>query len=608
MALEKTPVYGFGPFTLDPARRLLARDGRPVSLTARVFDTLLVLVEGHGRVVPKQELMDRVWKDTFVEEGSLTQTISVLRHALGDGENGHRIIATVTRRGYAFVAPVSESIATGAAPASPAASPPPEGISPTAGPGRRGATLVLGLVAACALAVGTFWLVRPRSPAPIAGVRSIAVLPFRPLKADDPDAFLGLALADSIITRLGRLRGVSVRPTGAVAAYAATREDPIAAGRALQVDAVLDGQVQETGDRVRVTAQLVDVSRRSPLWSQTIDVPRTDLFAIEDSVSEAVERELTGARSAPPARRVSPAAYEAYLRGRYYWNRCTEDSLRRAQRLFREAIDADPTYARAWAGLADAHNVVGEHLEAADAARRALDLDPSLGEAHAALGNVALFHDFDVDAAQREFARAIAANPSCAEAYQWRAYGLAAVGRFADAQAAIENARALDPLSLSIQTDVGDILYYARRYPEAEREIRRALDMDPHFAEAHLVLASIFQETGRAREAVAELETADRRDQFARTYAPALARAYALAGQPDRARAIETSFPDGYCPACRARILAALGERDRAFEQLDAALRERFGPLILLGVDPQFDPLRSDPRFAGLLGRLRLPA
>jgi TolB-like protein/Tfp pilus assembly protein PilF len=439
-------------------------------------------------------------------------------------------------------------------------------------------------------------------------VRSIAVLPFRSLGPDRLDEYLRLGLADALITRLGYVQRLEVRPTGSVRSFLDGPVDPVAAGRALGVDAVLEGQIQRNGARTRVTVQLVGVRRAATVWSEKFDVRSGDLFEIEDTISNAVTRAVVSGLSEGEKllltrrRATTPEAYQAYLKGRYYWNRRTQDSFRKGVEAFRHAIEADPEYAPAYAGLADSYNFLGFVPEAKKAAGRALELDATLAEAHAALGNAALFYDFQRTEAEREFRRAIDLSPSYATAHQWLAYDLAAAGRFDQAIAEIRRARDLDPLSLSIATDVGDILYYARRYDEALRECRKAIEMDPHFLQAHLTLGRILEEKGEMEAAIRELSY----DELGSD----LARAYAIAGRSTQARAILEKLPrfhpTGLWHWERARIFASLGEKDRAFEWLERAYKARYGALVLLGVDPQFDSLHGDPRFDALMRRIGL--
>lgn len=632
MALEKTPSYRFGPFRLDPSARRLTRDGEPVQLTARAFDTLVVLVENRGRAVGKDELIGSVWRDTFVEENNLNQAVSALRKALRDGSNGEQFIQTIPRRGYDFVAQVVEifpppSSSTGSVEQSdsplraPREAPAPDMASlPAARPGEpsqpaerlalrghRMASASLAILFAMGL---TIFLVGRRTPPPraITGVRSVAILPFEALSAAPSDGFLGVALADAVIVRLGRLDRLSVLPTAAIRDFDRPGRDALAAGQVLRVDAVLDGRIQESAGRVRVTVQLLRTDHGSPIWAQQFDVSRSNLFEMEDAIAGGVARELDAGLARADARRLrahapAPEAYETYLRGRYLWNKRTGDELARSRQHFQKSIDLDPDFAAAWAGLADADNLLGEAPEAKAAAERAVALDPGLAEAHAALGNVALFYDFDFPEAERRFQRAITLNPSYATAHQWYAYRLAATGRFEEALVEIRRAHELDPLSLSIATDVGDILRYAGRYAEAEREARRVATRDPEFAQARNVLAAIALARNDPDAALRELPAAS----------GLRVAALAQAGRADEAREVlrgldDFAGPPGRGSVERARILAALGSNAEALEALEDAYRLHCGELAMVAVDPQLAVLRSQPRFAELLRRLGLPA
>jgi DNA-binding winged helix-turn-helix (wHTH) protein/TolB-like protein/Tfp pilus assembly protein PilF len=618
MALATKRLFRFGPFRLDIDRRLLLRAQEAIPLRPRVFDTLVVLAERAGDVVSKEELLDVVWPDTVVEENNLSQNILALRRALAAHGSTDIRIETVPRRGYRLIAQIEQELAS---PMSTFAAPRPDprlvpeakqeqmlSVSAAASrvartPGRSARWLALTLLALGLLVAGAFWLVRSGAPpARLARIRSVAVLPFRPIVLPTDDLFLSLALADSVITRLSRISRLAVRPTGSIRELGVRPPEPVAAGKALRVDAVLDGQIQEVGDRVRVTVQLVGISEGTPLWSGRYDAPRATLFELEDSIADGVAGALaSGAASGSGvvARRApAPEAYEAYLRGRYYWNKRTDETNRKSQALFRQAIDADPTFAPAWVGLADALNFVGHAPEAKRAAERALGLDPGLAEAHTALGNVALFYDFDVSAAEDRFRRAIALNPSYATAHQWRAYSLAAQRRFNEALSEIREARSIDPLSLSILTDVGDILFYAGHYDDAEQETRRALEMDEHFVQAHIVLGEVLLAKNDIPGALRELEGVG---------SPGLAIALVCAGRASEARAIAAELPKSdRFDVIRAAVLLALGEPTQALDELDRAYRGHAGELIMVGVHPRFAPLHGDPRFTDLLRRLRL--
>ena len=573
--MSKTQIYSFGAFRLDPARRMLFREGYPIPLTPRAFDTLVALVSDHGKVISKDELLQAVWGETFVEENNLSQSISALRKSLGDDGNGNRYIATVPRKGYCFVASVTEIDSAHAIPTPGVERKEPSDASPPiekpAQEKRRRPPLVWALVAILVLvsgAVAAAWIGRARQEREaIPRIRSIAVLPLKQLSRASRDEYLGLALADSLITRLGRIEKLSVRPTAAVRSFGSETQDPVSAGRALAVEAVLDGQVQRLGDRIRVTVQLIDVSTGAALWTDKIDVESGDLFAVEDAISENLASRLasdiprTAVARRPAGRATSREAYEAYLRGRFEWNKRTEEGFLHGAALFEQAVGLDPRYAAAYAGLADCRNFLANAPAAKRAANRAIELDPDLAEAHAALGNAALFYDYDRPGAERQFRDAIRLNRSYATAHQWLAYCLVSLRRFDEALDEIRQARAIDPFSPSIATDVGDILLYARRYDDAARECRKAIEMDPHFLQGHVELGQILKAKGDFEGAIREFALSERKD--------LLASAYALSGRRDEARrllaeisAIRPGYAGGW------QLLASLGERDRAFASL----------------------------------------
>ena len=574
--------YEFGPFRLDPAERLLVRESVPVTLTPKVFDVLLMLVRNSGRALEKEAFMREVWADSFVEEGSLNRNISTLRKALGDGRGGQRFIETIPKRGYRFVAEVRE---TGGA----------------------------------------------------AHARSIAVLPFGALADDEGDErYLGLGMADAIIIKLGNLGQINVRPTGAVLKYMDAGRDIPTAGRELKVEALLDGRVQKAGSRVRVTVQLVNVSDGSTIWAEKFDEGFTDIFAVQDSISEQVASalmlKLSGAERKSLSKHYTEdgEAYRSYLKGRYYWNKMTPEGLRRSLDCFGAAVEKDPGYALAYAGLAASY----VHLEiygfmlpseamprARAAALRAIELDATVAEAHASLALVRMFYERDWPGAEKEFRQALRLNPSYAAAHDWFAIYLMARGQTEEALSSIRKAQELDPLSLIINTDVACALYYARRFDDSIRQCRWVLEAEPNFVTAHFRTGLAYEQLGRYAEAVEAFQSAvalSADDSKAEAAAPfkggadaraSLAHTYALRGEREAARAILSELEEyagrAYVPPHDiALIYSALGERDKAFEWLKLAYQERFSLLVLLELDPRFDNLRADPRFRNLLGRI----
>lgn len=495
--------YEFGPFRLHPLRRVLLRDGGPVALTAKVFDTLLVLVERRGRVVAKDELMAALWPDTAVEENNLTQHVSMLRKALGERAGAHRYVVTVPGRGYSFVEPVREVV------------PEAREERPAA---RREET---ALAEAAAITVGA---------------------------SRGPRTALALAMSLALVST-----------TAAVYLWA---------GRGAA------GQGQSA----------------------------------QASRPEAVR----------PARRHTTEvleAREAYLRGRYFWNKRNPEGVAKSVEHFRRAIDLDPAYAAAYAGLADAYSVLGNYRygslppeecfkRARAAALKAVEADDELAEAHASLALVKAYQERDAVGAEREFRRAIELNPSYPTAHHWYSDFLATLGRAEESVAEAERAAELDPLSPIISTTVGERLFFAREYDRAAERLRRTLELDPDFIQARFFLGLVYVRQGRRAEAVAELKRArelagggDAR------VAAALGQAYALTGRKSEARRLleELSAAGAsVSPSDMALVHASLGESERAYEWLSKARdKARTSPeaATTLRADPRLDALRDDPRF-----------
>lgn len=565
----------FDGFTVDFGNRLLLRDGRPVALTPKAFETLAALLQHPGEVLAKEDLLARVWPDAFVEEAILTQNIYTLRKALQEAGGTGTYIETIPRRGYRFSGLVSERGE------------------------RKGAA------------------VRPEEEARIA---SLAVLPFEPLAGNADDAYLGLGLADSLITRLSNLRRIAVRPTSAVRRYLGVERKPAEVGRLLQVDAVLDGTIRRLGDRLRITVQLVNVRDDAPSWATQLDARSTDLFALEDSISQKLAEELKLRLSPEERDRLTrsatrhPEAYDAYLRGRYFWNRRTFEGLTKAIDLFHRAIELDPGLAAAWAGLADCRVLLPLHgavaprdvfPQAIAAAERALELDESFAEAHTSLAYARFIYERHWEKAERGFRRAIELSPGYATAHQWYAFLLAALGRHGEAVAQARQARELDPLSLVINADLGMVLCFARD-PAAEEQLRRTLELDPSFSYAHFELGFSLQQQGRLEEAVAEFGRAASMAPDNLVMQAAFGQALAWAGRTEEARKIlalleERAAREPVEASLFAFLWTALGERERAIDCLEDACDQGARFVAFLATWSIYDPLRDHPRWPGLL-------
>ncbi len=454
--------------------------------------------------------------------------------------------------------------------------------------------------------------------------QSIAVLPFKPVVTQTRDEVLEMGMADTLISKLSSLNQVVVRPINAVRKYAGLEQDAVAAGREQRVDIVLDGSIQKSADKIRVTVRLIKVADGSQLWTESFDEKFTDIFAVQDRVSARVVGllavKLTGPEQSLLAKRhtENPEAYELYLKGRYHLNRLTDDGFMKGREYFQQAIDKDPNYALAYAGLADAYNRLSGFNalspaagfpKARAAAVRALELDDRLAEAHTILGSVNLFYDWDWAGAERGFKRAIEINPGYADAHQMYGYFLVAMQRHDEALNEMKQAQELDPLSLEKLAAIGEVLYYRRDHDKAIEQYRKALEMDPNSGFSHWALARTYIEKSMYDDAIASLQRAIALSGDSPDEPASLSYAYARAGKIPEARRVmdelEKRAKRTYIsPSVVAVMYAGLGDRDKAFALLDKACDERDSLLVFLKVEPSFDPLRSDARFERLLRRV----
>jgi len=599
-------LLNFGPFTLDLDRRVLLREGTPVPLTPKTYDTLALLVRNSGRVVGKGELMDALWPDAVVEENNLNQQISTLRKVLGDRAEEGRYIKTVPGHGYRFVA----------SPALPVSDPPDLPVP------RRTHRLIPAAIALILLVAGGVWLWFSRTPhAPVSQPRSIAVLPFKSLSGGDE--YLGLGLTDVLITRLSNVRGMIVRPTSAVRRYG-QEADPLAAGRRLHVDAVLDGTIQRMNDRVRITVRLLNVADGVALWGDTFDDRFTGFFAVEDSISERLTRALAlrlseEERKGLTARGTSNLeAHQWYLKGRYYSTQWTVEGFTRALEAFHRAIAIDPTYALAYAGQADAYyRATTIHLtpqegvpRARAAALAALRLDDGLAEAHAALGIIKFRYDWDFAGAEREFRRAIALNAEDVEAHQWYSEYLTAFGRVAESVAEARTAQQIDPLSPEVAWDLGLALLFGNRTHEAVEILKTAVDLDPRFWLTHSFLGWAYSEEGKHDLAYSEYEKARALDDNPDVLVQGILIAHRAGRTFDAQRMLDDLLQRSktryVAPFYIAAAYISMNQNDRGFEWLQKALAERNELLVFIKVAPSFRSVRSDLRFVAALRRIGL--
>jgi TolB-like protein/Flp pilus assembly protein TadD len=461
-------------------------------------------------------------------------------------------------------------------------------------------------------------------------VRSIAVLPFRVLSNDKGDEYLSLGLADALITSLSQTRQVIVRQTEAVAKYQNTGKDPLEAGREQGVDAVLEGQVQRIGDRVRVTARLVRTNDGTSLWADHFEEQFTNIFAVEDAIAEKVARTtirvMKGASGNATTERLTKRytenneAYEAYLKGRYMWNKRTVDSLQKALGYFQLAIRLDPNYSLAYVGLADTYTLLSFFTltapndafpKAREAAEKALAIDGTLAEAYTALGQVKAYYEWDWVGAEAEFQKGIALNPNYPLLHHWRSLNLIAMGRMEEARAAMHRALELDPLLLITNVNLGRIDYYEGRYDQAIKQYQRALELDENFMRTHLRLGLAYVGQGRFQDALAEYHRASEIAGDTPQVNANIAYVMAVSGEKSEALAALAELQERakrqYVPPYDiALIYTGLGDHDKAFAWLEKAYDDHSTEMIYFKVDPLLAPLRSDSRYQELLRRMRL--
>ena len=580
-------VYSFGPFQLDLEEQILSRDGHAMALKPKVFEVLAVLVENSGRVMCKDELLEKVWADRFVEEGNLAVSIFEIRKALGSDNGGQHYVETVPRRGYRFAATVVQITNR-------------DEISES----RFDPKLVTTSRTNSEEAKDT-----------------IAVLPFKSI-GTSTNEYLGLGIADALITKLSNLKQITVRPTSSVRKYGDSH-DPIAAGKEQRVEWVLDGSVQLSGERIRLTVQLVHVRDEAIHWAEKFDESFTDIFGVEDSISQkvlqALEFRMTGDEKRLLSKRFTedPKAYELYLKGRYFLEKRTADASRKAIDHFERAIMIDPTFALAYAGIAGCYVFLSTaspsqscNREAEGAASIALRIDPALAEAHTAIGYVKM-RQWDWLAAELSFKSAIELSPNYPTAHANYAILLAELGRFNEALEEINVARAIDPLSLIISSQLGSVLYLARDYDQAVIQFRKTLSLDEDFGVARFVLGYVYETLGEHDAALREWKQSQKTLGNLPEFISCVGRISAFRGNKiDAYYAIEhlkeLSCSTYVQPNYVALVFAALGEYDQAFEWFERAFVERDGDLSLLKVDPRMDCLRSDPRFINLLQRVGL--
>jgi TolB-like protein/Tfp pilus assembly protein PilF len=555
-----------------------------------------------------------VWPDSFVEEANLSQTIFVLRKTLGEAPDGRPFIDTVPRRGYRFGAEVREEL-----------------LKPDSGsglirrwPGSPGVWTTAVILAAA----GLTWLsiVQIRSAGGRPRIESLVVLPFGNLSDTNDQDYLADSLTDALTTNLGQISGLRVISRTSAMTYRNAGKTVPQIARELNVDAVVEGTVQRSAERVRVNLKLIHASSDRAVWAQSYERDVQNALDLHHDIARTIASRtgvtLTPRESARLAEttRVNPKVYEAYLKGRYFWNRRSEPDMKQAIAHFQEAIRLDPGYAPAYAGLADSYALYGSHgwmlpggnswTRAIAAAEKATELDELLADGHTSRARIALNYELDWSGAEKGYRRALELNPNYANAHHWYGYFLMLTGRLKEGEAEMRRALELDPLSPVINANIGMCFYVARQYDAAMAHWRKALEMHRNYQLLHEYMTMGYIARGMYAEAVAEMQKGLGRSGAGPSELAILAHIYGRMGRTQEARGLLSQvLADGDAPAYYVALAyVGLGENDNAFKWLEKTLQDRSGPFNELNADPMFDRLRADPRFAVLVRRMGLPA
>jgi TolB-like protein/DNA-binding winged helix-turn-helix (wHTH) protein len=593
--LKSKHLYGFGPYRLDAEERVLRRDGQPVTLPPKDLETLLVLVERAGHIVEKEELLDKVWPGVFIEEGNLARHIFNLRQVLGDAADGRPYIETIPRRGYRFVAAVREDAELAAPhPAAPQTSEPAPTVLPVPLVQKR--SLWLWLLAFSVLAVAGiltgrhFW--QPRNTSPQKAM--LAVLPFANLSGDAREDYFADGLTEEMIAQLGQLQpaqlGVIARTS--IVRYKDTKETVAQIARELGVGYLLEGSVRRGGDRVRVTAQLIQAGEQTHLWAETYERPLTDVLTIQREVAEKITHSLSIQLLPAPASvsakpHLNLESYDKYLLGLHELGQRTRESETRAIQYFQEAIVKDPNNARLHAALAQAYAAMRTYYSsptevmprAKEAALRALELDPNLASAHVMLADVLVFFDWDWLAGEKEYRRALEINPNLPEAQLGYASYLATLGRFDEAISRVQQAYLLDPLALESREEALWIYYFSGRMPETVEQARKTIELEPAAGLPYAMLSLAYAQMGQRAETLQAAENAVR---FADspTVITTAASALARVGQSSRAEellsiALQQAKERYVCRFIVGATYVDLGDKKKALESLEQGFLQR---------------------------------
>lgn len=631
---DHSTSYEFGAFRLIPSERQLLRDATPVSLPPKSFDLLVLLLEKSGHLIEKEELMQKLWPDSFVEEANLTHHIWTLRRTLGEQEDGQPYIQTVPRRGYRFIADVrrasshDDALDTNQHGALPA-------TSETAVTNVRQhrsltpirAISLLGLLISALLVLGYFVYSRNKSSsAPQAGKIVLLVLPFENASGNSEEQYFSDGMTEEMITELATLRPERVRVIARASAslIKSSGRDIFQSARELGVDYVLESSVFRSNNRIRINTRLIKVGDQSNVWASSYDRELRDVLVLQNEVARSISQEIAlqvnaTDQTTPPSTpfQINPEAHEAYLKGLFFFDKFSESGMRTSIQYFQQAIEKEPAYAPPYARMARAYGLLGNfssirpeeaYPKEKEAALKALEIDDGLAEARTALGWAKLFYDRDWNGAREEFERAVELSPNLAIAHQGYAVYFVSMGQFDRAQAEILEAQRLDPVNLNIKCDVGWFLFFARRTDESIVRLKEVLAMDPNYSIAHVFLAQAYQQKGMFEEAIVAAQRSVDLFEGNEQRLANLGDAYARAGKKQEARSIlarlEIVSRDRYVsPYNTGLIYASLGQTDEALDWLEKACNDRFWMMVFLKVDPRWDSLRSHPRFVEIFRR-----
>jgi TolB-like protein/DNA-binding winged helix-turn-helix (wHTH) protein/Tfp pilus assembly protein PilF len=585
-------LYGFGPYRLDPVERVLLRDGQPVVLPPKDLETLLALVERAGHIMEKEELIQKVWPGVFVEEGNLARRIFNLRQVLGDTEDGRKYIETIPRRGYRFIAALQEDTE----PAAPELASLPQHTQTTTSLSQRRVFWLWPLALTAALVVTAIVASRYLWPLhnPSHGKVMLAVLPFANLSGDSQEDYFADGLTEEMIAQLGQLQparlGVIARTS--TVRYKDTKETVAQIGRELGVSYLLEGSVRRSGERVRVTAQLIQAAEQTHLWAETYERPLADVLEIQKEIAEKITYSLSNQllpldadASAQP--HLNLDSYDKYLLGLHALGEGTRESVNKAIQYFQEAIEKDPKNARLYEALAEAYNASTTYYSspnevmprAKQAALRALELDPNFASAHVTLANVLLLFDWNWPAAEREYRRALDINPNSPEAQLGYATYLATLGRSEEAIARVQQAYLFDPLAVESRNEALWIYYFSGRMPETIEQAQKTIELEPEAGLPYAMLAMAYARMGKRAETLASTQNALR---FANSPSIITTTASALArvGQSGDARqllekALAQSEERYVCRFLVGATYVELGEKEKALESLEQGFLQR---------------------------------